>query len=165
MCAKQVKSEEAAVAFDTAFSVGVADLVVGPGATSELGDHACDLGLTRVLLFSDPRVVGSGSPAKALDSLRSAGVETDVFTDVAIEPTDRSFGRATSAASARVKAYDGFIAIGGGSVIDIAKAANLYSTYSDDFLAYVNPPIGKGAPPPGPLRPLIAIPTTAGTGT
>ena len=163
MGAEQIQPDQAAVAFDSAFSVGFANLVVGPGTTSELGDHARDLGLKRVLLFSDPRVVESGAPINALESLRSAGIETDLFTDVAIEPTDRSFALAAEAAGAGT--YDGFVAVGGGSVIDTAKAANLYSTYPNDFLAYVNPPIGKGVPPPGPLRPLIAIPTTAGTGS
>ncbi len=55
--------------------------------------------------------------------------------------------------------------MGGGSTIDTAKAADLYSTYPADFLAYVNQPVGDGKPIPGQLEPLIAIPTTAGTGS
>ncbi|MDA1258913.1 MAG: iron-containing alcohol dehydrogenase, partial [Chloroflexi bacterium] len=56
-------------------------------------------------------------------------------------------------------------AVGGGSAIDTCKAANLYATYPADFLAYVNAPIGGGRLAPGSLRPMIAIPTTAGTGS
>ena len=61
--------------------------------------------------------------------------------------------------------FDGFVSVGGGSVIDTAKIANLYSTWPDDFMAYVYPPLGQGKPVPGPLKPHIAIPTTAGTGS
>jgi hydroxyacid-oxoacid transhydrogenase len=80
-----------------------------------------------------------------------------------VEPTDRSFRDAIEVASGQP--FDAFVAVGGGSVIDTAKAASLYSTYPADLLDYVNPPIGKGLPVPGPLKPLFAVPTTAGTGS
>ena len=91
-------------------------------------------------------------------------MDTLVYDRVRIEPSDQSFLDAIE--FARARPYDAFVAVGGGSTIDTAKAVNLYTTWPPaDFLDYVNPPIGKGLPIPGPLKPLMAIPTTAGTGS
>jgi hydroxyacid-oxoacid transhydrogenase len=86
------------------------------------------------------------------------------YDRVSVEPTDRSFVEAI--AFAREQALEAIAAAGGGSTIDTAKAINLYVSYPPaDFLDYVNPPVGKGLPVPGALRPLMAVPTTAGTGS
>jgi hydroxyacid-oxoacid transhydrogenase len=99
-----------------------------------------------------------------MESLRDSGVPATLYDRVRVEPSDESFLDAI--AFARDGGYDAFVAVGGGSTIDTAKAVNLYTTYPPaDFLDYVNPPIGKGLPVPGPLKTLIAIPTTAGTGS
>jgi hydroxyacid-oxoacid transhydrogenase len=148
---------------ETTFAVTFANLVMGRGATHEVGDHVADLGLRRVLLLTDPRLRELPPVGVALASLRRCGVDVDVFDAVEVEPTDTSFEAAGAvAADGR---YDGFVAVGGGSVIDTAKAANLLATHPAPLLDYVNKPIGAGKPPPGPLRPLIAVPTTAGTGS
>ena len=98
-----------------------------------------------------------------LDALREAGIDAVLFDQVEVEPTDRSFQVAI--AFAVEGRFDGYVAVGGGSSIDTAKAANLYATYPAELLDYVNPPIGKGLPVPGKLKPLVAVPTTAGTGS
>ena len=99
-----------------------------------------------------------------LESLETNRIAATLYDRVRVEPTDESFLDAI--AFANQGNYDAIVAVGGGSTIDTAKAVNLYVTYPPaDFLDYVNPPIGKGLPVPGPLKPLIAIPTTAGTGS
>src|SRR5262249_1849322 len=86
------------------------------------------------------------------------------YDRVRVEPTDESFLDAI--AFAQSSPYDAFVAVGGGSTMDTAKAVNLYTSHPPaDFLDYVNPPIGKGLPVPAPLKPLIPVPTTAGTGS
>ena len=97
------------------------------------------------------------------NSLNKENIKVTIFDEVQVEPTDQSFKNAIQFAIDGQ--YDSFVAVGGGSSIDTAKAANLYSTYPDEFLAYVNAPIGMGKQVPGPLKPLIAIPTTGGTGS
>jgi hydroxyacid-oxoacid transhydrogenase len=148
---------------ESVFTVASSNLVIGRGATREIGAHAIDLGLRRVMLLTDPAVAAQPAVAVAMESLRDAGVAVDVFAEVLVEPTEGSFEAA--AGFAAMGRYDGFVAVGGGSTIDTAKAANLFATHPAPFLDYVNPPIGRGMAPPGPLRPLVAVPTTAGTGS
>jgi hydroxyacid-oxoacid transhydrogenase len=121
------------------------------------------LGAKRVMVVTDPRLASGETVATVLAALRHEGIDAVLFDRVRVEPTDRSFMDA--AAFATDGGFDGYVAVGGGSVIDTAKAANLYATYPAPLLTYVNPPIGEGKPVSGPLKPLIAIPTTAGTGS
>ena len=148
---------------DTAFTVDASRITFGRGCLHECGDRAKALGMTRVALFSDPVVAELEVFDTARSSLRAAGIDVVTYTEVHVEPTDESFTRA-SAFAAEAKP-DGYVSVGGGSVIDTAKAANLYASHPADFLAYVNPPVGEGTPVPGPLKPHIACPTTSGTGS
>lgn len=148
---------------ETGFTVEAARMKFGPGMLAELGDDARSLGMTRVALFTDPNVAATEPFAAALASLKAAGLEVALYDGCRVEPTSASF--LDAAAFAREAGVDGYVSIGGGSVIDTAKAANLYATHPADFLAYVNKPLGEGIPVPGPVRPHIACPTTCGTGS
>jgi hydroxyacid-oxoacid transhydrogenase len=135
----------------------------GPGATAEVGYDMRQLAARRVMVVTDPNLAGSEAVSLVRSSLQQEGIDAVLYDRVRIEPTDLSFKEAIQfAVNGR---FDGYVAVGGGSVMDTAKAANLYATYPADFLTYVNAPIGQGMPPPGRLKPLIAIPTTAGTGS
>ena len=149
---------------ETAFEMAVSSVRFGPGVTREVGMDLKEMGASLVLVLTDP-VVGRLPPvAAAVESLQQSGIAVALYDRVRVEPTDESFLDAIE--FARARPYDAFVAVGGGSTIDTAKAVNLYTTYPpEDFLEYVNPPIGKGSPIPGPLKPLMAIPTTAGTGS
>lgn len=148
---------------ERAFSVDVAAITFGPGCLAEAGDRARDLGMRRAALVTDRTLAGLQYTETVSRSLRDAGVDVALFDEVRIEPTDTSFHEAIRFVEAA--GVDGFISLGGGSAIDTAKAANLYTTHPADFLAYVNAPIGDGRPVPGPLKPHIACPTTCGTGS
>ena len=148
---------------ETAFTMDTSSIKFGPGVTREVGHDMQQLGVKRVMVLTDPYLTDSDPVAITLEALQAVGVETVLFDQVRVEPTDASFKEAIRFASAGQ--FDGYVAVGGGSTIDTAKAADLYATYPADFLAYVNPPIGQGRPVPGRLKPLIAIPTTAGTGS
>ncbi|HEY5701729.1 MAG TPA: hydroxyacid-oxoacid transhydrogenase, partial [Gammaproteobacteria bacterium] len=145
------------------FAVDPTAIRFGPGALGEAGEDCREAGLKRVAVFTD-KVVGQLEALATLkSSLAAAGVDFEVYDAVRVEPTDQSFIAASEFASQGN--FDGYISVGGGSVIDTAKAANLYATHPADFHAYVNAPIGEGRPVPGPLKPHIACPTTSGTGS
>jgi alcohol dehydrogenase class IV len=133
----------------------------GRGSLLEIGDDAKVLGMTRVAVFTDQRVGEMEHVAKVVESLKSQGLDAVVYDQVAVEPTDVSFK--SGAEFAQDGKFDGFVSVGGGSVMDTCKASNLYSCYPSDFIDYVNAPIGKAIPVPGELKPHIACPTTFGT--
>ena len=151
------------MATDTIFQMTGSTVRFGAGATREVGADFVDLGCRRVLMVADPAVHDRYPGQTAIESLRAAGVDFEVFTDIRCEPTDSSFRAAIAAAAGG--SFDGYLAVGGGSTIDTAKAANLYASWPAEFTDYVNPTLGRGLAPPGPLHPLIAVPTTAGTGS
>jgi hydroxyacid-oxoacid transhydrogenase len=148
---------------ESAFAVDPSAIAFGAGVLAEAGDHLRAHSCRRVALFTDATLAGLEPVAVVLRSLRAAGVEVEVYKDVHVEPTDVSFRAATAFATAGK--FDGYISVGGGSVIDTCKAALLYATYPADLRTYVNAPIGDGKPVPGPLPPHIACPTTCGTGS
>jgi len=148
---------------DRGFTLGMPTFTFGSGVLAEAGDNAAELGLSRVALFTDRNLAGGEHVAKVKASLAAAHVDCVVYDEVAIEPTDRSFQDA--ARFARDSNVDGFVSVGGGSVIDTCKAANLYATQPAEFMTYVNAPIGAGQRVPGPVKPHIACPTTSGTGS
>jgi hydroxyacid-oxoacid transhydrogenase len=148
---------------DAAFAVDVSAITFGPGCLAEAGDHAKSLDLKRVGVFTDARLAATEHVAIVARSLRQAGVDFAVFAECRVEPDDRSFREATRFASEG--RFDGYLSVGGGSVIDTAKAASLYASHPADLAAYVNAPLGEGRAVPGPLKPHIACPTTCGTGS
>jgi hydroxyacid-oxoacid transhydrogenase len=150
-------------AHDTAFQIMASNCRFGCGITHEVGMDLVDLGARRVLVVIDPALRSLPIGAVVQQSLEENKLEFALFDEVEVEPTDISF--LAAAKFATEGQFDAVVAVGGGSTIDTAKAANLYATYPADFLDYVNPSIGKQKAVPGPLKPLIAIPTTAGTGS
>ena len=148
---------------ETAFNMAASNIRFGPGATLEIGMDIVDMGIKDVLVVTDPHLIKLDFVRAILEELDKQKIRYILFDKVRIEPTDTSLKEAIDFASAQT--FDAIVAIGGGSTIDTAKAANLYSTYPADFLDYVNAPIGKAKPIPGALKPLFAVPTTAGTGS
>lgn len=154
---------------DPICELAASNLRFGPGSTAEVGADLSEvLSCENVVVFTDPTVNKLPCMQVLLESLDRHSIKSEVYNEVRVEPNDFSFQHAISFLSNTQ--YDAVVALGGGSVIDTAKAANLYATFPPtSFYDYVNPPVGRGLPVPGAsegaLPPLIAIPTTAGTGS
>jgi hydroxyacid-oxoacid transhydrogenase len=148
---------------ETVFTMEMTPIKFGPGATDEVAYDLKRLGVKRALIVTDPGIMKIGLPERVRSLLKDADIGSEIYDDVHVEPSDESFEAIGSYVQGRN--YDGFVAIGGGSSIDSAKAANLLNTYPAPIMDYINKPVGKGLPVPGPLKPLVAMPTTAGTGS
>ncbi|XP_025726443.1 hydroxyacid-oxoacid transhydrogenase, mitochondrial isoform X2 [Callorhinus ursinus] len=149
---------------DYAFEMAVSNIRYGAGVTKEVGMDLKNMGAKNVCLMTDKNLSQLPPVQMVMDSLVKNGINFKVYDNVRVEPTDRSFMEAIE--FVKRGAFDAYVAVGGGSTMDTCKAANLYaSSPHSDFLDYVNAPIGKGKPVSVPLKPLIAVPTTSGTGS
>jgi hydroxyacid-oxoacid transhydrogenase len=148
---------------ETVFTYGAPLLKFGTGAADEIGYDLSQYGAGRVLVVTDPGIAATGLPARVADQMRRFGIEAHVYDGVHVEPTDASLRQAIDHARAHGP-WDAYVAVGGGSSIDTAKAVNLLTTNPGELLDYVNQPVGQGRAPSEPLHPLVAVPTTTGTG-
>ncbi|MDT4939561.1 MAG: hydroxyacid-oxoacid transhydrogenase [Pseudonocardiales bacterium] len=148
---------------ESVFTYGAPALKFGEGASDEIGYDLAQLGARRALVVTDPGVAATGVPERVAAQMARFGVEAVVFAGVHIEPTDESMQQAIDWARANGP-WDAFVAVGGGSSIDTAKAIDLLLTNPGELLDYVNAPVGAGKAPERPLLPLVAVPTTTGTG-
>jgi hydroxyacid-oxoacid transhydrogenase len=149
---------------ETVFTYGAPQLKFGTGAADEIGYDLRLLGARRVLVVTDAGVAATGIPARVAQCAADHGVIAEIFDGVHVEPTDESLRAAVEHARA-TGPWDAYLAVGGGSSIDTAKAVNLMTTNPGELMDYVNAPVGGGRAPTAPLKPLVAIPTTTGTGS
>jgi hydroxyacid-oxoacid transhydrogenase len=148
---------------ETVFTYGAPLLKFGTGAADEIGYDLSQYGARRVLVITDPGVAATGLVARVADQMGRYDIEAQVYDGVHVEPTDASLRAAVDHAGEHGP-FDAYVAVGGGSSIDTAKAVNLLTTNPGELMDYVNRPVGQGRAPSRPLHPLVAVPTTTGTG-
>ena len=145
------------------FTVQMPRLTFGRGSLAETGARAKALGMTRIALITDAGLLSNELLATVIDSITKAGLDHAVFSEIRVEPSDTSIQSAIKFISDGN--FDGIVSVGGGSVMDSAKAAAIHQRYPSEFSDYFGAPVGIGKPVPGPVVPHIACPTTAGTGS
>ncbi|CAK4612656.1 hypothetical protein LEN26_005446 [Aphanomyces euteiches] len=151
---------------DIACELAASSIRFGAGVTAEVGMDLKEMKAKNVVVFTDKHLRELPAVHTVLNSLADNGVRAHVYDSVRVEPNDQSLKHAIEYMQGLDFKVDAVVGVGGGSVLDTAKIANLYSMYPpEDFYDYVNPTVGKGIPVPGPILPFIAIPTTAGTGS
>jgi len=148
---------------ETIFTMEATPVKYGAGASEDAGWELKRLGVTRAMLVTDPGVAALGHPERIQRLIEAEGIKVVMYDRARVEPTIESLQDAADFAIAHE--VDGFVSVGGGSSMDTAKVANLVSTHPAPVMDYVNAPVGEGKKPPWPLRPHLAIPTTAGTGS
>lgn len=149
---------------ETVFTYAAPSLKFGSGASAEIGHDLAALGARRVLLVTDPGVAATGHPARIAEQLAARGLEVATYDEARVEPTDESLTHAI-AFGRDAGPFDAIVAVGGGSSIDTAKAVNLLTTNPGELMDYINAPVGRATAPTQPLLPLVAVPTTTGTGS
>ncbi len=152
------------VSHETVFTYAAPALKFGRGAAREIGYDVSGWGARRVLLVTDPGVAAAGHADDVAGGLRARGIEVVVFDRSRVEPTDVSLEEAVAFARSEGP-FDAVVAVGGGSSIDTAKAVALLVTNPGELMDYVNAPVGKARAPQHPVLPLVAVPTTTGTGS
>ncbi len=148
---------------ETVFTYGVPGLKFGSGSSDEIGADLSEYDVQRALVVTDPGVAATGHPQRVAEQLGRFGIEAAVYDGVHVEPTDASMAAAVEHARG-TGPWDAFVAVGGGSAIDTAKAVDLLTSNPGELMDYVNAPVGRARAPEHPLKPLVACPTTTGTG-
>lgn len=133
-------------------------VIFGSGTVARLGEIVLDQGRSRVLLVTDPGIERAGHADKAAESIRKTGLEVTIYHDVQPNPTDEDVNRGV--VIAQQKRIDLIVAVGGGSSMDCAKGINFVLTNGGRIHDYWG--VGKAK---APMLPLIAVPTTSGTGS
>jgi hydroxyacid-oxoacid transhydrogenase len=148
---------------ETILTFTTVPLKLGFGAADEVGYEAKRLEAKRALICTDKNLRATGHPDRIQKIIEEEGIGAEIYDDIHVEPTDKSIDKVAN--DLKGNEFDLFVAVGGGSTIDTTKAISLLITYPAPVMEYVNKPIGHAKPVPGPLKPLLVLPTTSGTGS